>query len=117
MKRIVAASLAGMVFALSACGVTAGTVSDKIYTEPTTKQVEVMEEDCGWDTDTKLVNGKSKTTRHYECEQVGTGEYEDQPVPAVYELELSDGEDSAVVEVTEDEYNSVDEGDYFDSEK
>ena len=116
MKRIATAVLAGLLFALTACGVTEGTVSDKIFTEATTKQVEIMDEECEWDTDTKKVGKTTKTTREWECEEVGTGEYEDVPVPAVYELELTDGGDTGVVEVTEAEYNSVEVGDYFNSE-
>lgn len=118
-KAFVALALALGLF-LSACStpVSAGDVVNKEYTEAYQTEEEIMEEECGMDTDTKIVNGKTKTTTEYECEEVGSGEYETIDHPAVYEVTLEDAEGNTEThEVTESEYNSVEEGDFFDTGK
>ena len=112
MKRIVTGLFAGLVFTLTACGVTEGTVTGKNHEPEHVEQQEVMEQDC--DTKTYVSGGKTKTKR--ECHMEGTGEYEDVTIPAVYELELTNDGDTGTVEVTEDVFNSVEEGDYYKGE-
>lgn len=110
MKRIATALLTAGLLAMTACGVSEGTVSDKVFTESYVEQQEIMEEECETEWDAK------KKKMDTDCETVGTGEYEDVTIPAVYELELTNGGDTGVVEVTETEYNSVEVGDYFKDE-
>lgn len=122
MRRILAAFLVPMALVMvTACApqVTAGEVSDKNYEEAYVTEEEIMTEECEWDTDTKTttVNGKSKTktTKEWECEDVGTGEYEDVEHPAVYEVTLTNDEgDSETHTVDENQYNSVEVGDFLD---
>lgn len=124
MKKIVAAFVTALMLSLTACAVNvdAGNVADKRMEEAYTEQVEITEEECEWDTDTKTktVNGKTKTykTRDYECEDVGTGEYEDVEHGARYFVTLKDkdGNDEEH-EVTADEYESLNKGDFFDTTK
>lgn len=119
-KTMLAAFLVPLAIMMSACStpVNSGDVSDKEYTEAYQTEEEI--EDCEWDTDTKTttVNGKTKTTKtkEYECE--GTGEYETIDHPAKWEITLKDAEGNEQTHtVTEDEYNSVEVGDYFDTGK
>lgn len=106
-KTLIALGTAAL-FAFTACGasVPAGTVTDK-----SSEENEIMEEECELDYDTKTVNGKKKKVRDDDCEQVGTGEFE-----TTYEvtLEDKDGNDETHT-VSEDEYNSVEVGDQFDT--
>lgn len=123
MKKMLIGLLAAFLLTMTACAVNvdAGTVADKRMEEAYSEEVEIMEteEECEWDTDTKMVNGKSKTTREYECEtvEVGTGEYETVDHPARYfvTLEDKDGNDEEH-EVDEETYNSLDKGDFYDTE-
>lgn len=121
MRKMIASFLVPMALIMSACApqVTAGEVSDKSMEEAYVTQEEIMTEECEWDTDRKTttVNGKSKTTttKEYECEDVGTGEYEDVQHPAVYEVTLEDEEGNTTThEVDENQYNSVEVGDFLD---
>lgn len=122
-KSALAAFLVPFALVLSACApqVTAGTVSDKEFTEAYQTEEEIMEQECEWDTDTRTttVNGKSKTTKtkEYECEDVATGEFETIDHAAVYEVTLeNDKGDTDTHEVTEAQYNSVEVGDFLDTE-
>jgi hypothetical protein len=106
---------------VTACApqVTAGEVTDKSMEDAYVTQEEIMEEECEWDTDTVTSGtGKNKKTskvKEYECESVGTGEYEDVEHPAQYEVTLTNDEgDSQTHEVDENQYNSVEEGDFLD---
>lgn len=117
MRKTVAAIALMLGLFLSACStpVPAGEVSDKSMEEAYTTEEEIMEEECGMDTDTKIVNGKTKTTTEYECEEVGSGEYETIEHPAVYEVTLEDEEGNTEThEVDENQYNSVEVGDFLD---
>lgn len=109
MRKVIAGVVVGLMLALSACGpsVTAGTVVDKNSAEQ-----EITEQQCDTEYKTKKVNGKTKRVKDKDCEEVGTGEFE-----TAYTLTLKneDGE-TGDVEVSEDEFNSVDEGDHFDSD-
>lgn len=120
MRKVIVGLMAALLFLFTACGVSvdAGTVSDKRMEEAYTEQVEITEEECEWDTDTKYVNGKSKTTREYECETVGTGEFEDVDHPARFFVTLKDkdGNDEEH-EVSESDYNSLEVDDFFDTQK
>lgn len=117
MKKTLAAIALSLSFFLTACGgaVTEGTVTDKQYAEPYTTEEEI--EECEWDTDTKTYRdskGKTKTkkTKEYECE--GTGEYEEVQHDAVYTIVIENEEgDTGKVEVSEKEYNSINEGDFY----
>lgn len=118
MRKIIFGLMA-LMFAFTACGVSvsAGTVTDKQFEEAYTTEEEI--EECEWDTDTKTtyVNGKAKktTTREHEC--AGTGEFETIEHPAVYELTLEDKQgNDETHEVTQEEYESVEIGDFFDTE-
>lgn len=115
MKRMFAGVLMVAVLSLSACGEPSeGYVTDKVFKDAYVTQEEIMEEECEWDTDTKYVNGKSKTTREYECEQVGSGEYEDVEHPAQYIVVFEDDEgNEGDDEVSEDVYNSIEVGDFY----
>lgn len=123
--RIALASLlVPLALVMSACStpVYSGDVVDKNYEEAYQTEEEITEEECEWDTDTRTttVNGKSKTTKtkEYECETVGTGEYETIDHPAVYEITLTDAEGNEDThKVTEEEFNSVEVGDFFDTGK
>jgi hypothetical protein len=120
MKRIIVGMLTAVILAVSACGVnvTAGTVAEKRVVEAHTTQEEITEEECEWDTDTSYVGGKKKTTKNYECEQVGTGEFEDVEHPAEYFFTLEDKEgNTEEISVDAETYESVDQGEFFDSEK
>ena len=115
MKNSIAVIALFLATLLSACGgVSEGTVTDKVFTESYVEQQEIMEEVCETETKYKTVNGKRKSYTDTDCEEVGTGEFEDVTIPAVYELELTnDDGDKGTVEVTEEEYSSVEIGDYF----
>lgn len=124
MRKTIAALAVSLGLFLSACStpVTAGDVVEKEFTEAYQTEEEIMEEECEWDTDTVTTGtGTKKTTKkvkEYECEDVGTGEYETIDHPAVYEVTLEDAEGNTEThEVTEAEYNSVEEGEFFDTGK
>ena len=122
IRKITSFVVAAMLgFALTACGVSEGTVIDKEFIPEWTEQVEqdVTEEQCEWDTDTKRVKvGKTyttKTTKEYECEDVVVGtEMVDKVHPDKWEItvENEDG-DTGVLDVTEAEFESVEVGDFF----
>lgn len=108
-KTALAAFLLPMALLLGACGanVTAGTVTDKA-----SEQVEQTEQECETETKTKKVGKKTKTYKDTDCEDVPTGEF---VTEYTLSLETEEG-DTGSVNVDEDEFNSVEVGDFFDSE-
>lgn len=122
MKKFIVALITALM--LTACGVSveAGNVADKRMEEAHVEQVEITERDCDWKnkTSTKTVNGKSKTVtkRVKECHMEGTGEFEEVEHEAKYfvTLEDKDGNDEEH-EVTAEEYESLNKGDFFDTTK
>lgn len=107
MKKIAAVFVTAL-FMFTACGVSvdAGTVKDK-----DTSEHEITERDCDTKYKTKKVNGKSKKTSYQDCENEGTGEYETK-----YEITLEDKDGNTEThEVSQDEYESVEVGDQFDT--
>ena len=118
MRRILAAFIVPMALVMSACGasVTAGTVVEKNFTEAHTTQEEIMEQECEKEKRTTGTGKSKKTSYVNECEMEPTGEFEDVEHPAEYVLVLEDEEgNTGEVSVDESEYNSVEEGDFFDS--
>lgn len=111
MRKTLIALFAATTFALTACGgvsVPAGKVVDK-----DTSEHEITERDCDTKYKTKTVNGKKKKVKTTKCENEGTGEYETD-----YKITLEDSEgNDQTHEVSEDEYNSVEVGDQFDTRK
>lgn len=113
MRKILTALTATALFSFTACGtaVPAGKVVDK-----SSEENEIMKQECEVDYDTKTYKdskGKTKTkkVRDDDCEDVGTGEFE---TTYSITLEDKDGNDETH-EVSEDEYNSVEVGDQFDT--
>ncbi len=124
MRKTIVALVAAfaLMFGMSACGVNveAGTVAEKRLVEAYTEQVEVMDEQCETETETKYktVNGKRTSYQDVdtECEDVPTGEFEDVDHPAEYYLTLEDKDgNSEEISVDADEFESVSEGEFFDS--
>lgn len=120
MKKFVVALFTALM--LTACGVNvdAGNVTDKRMEDAYTEQVEITEKDCDYKnkTSTKTVNGKSKTVtkRVKECHMEGTGEFEDVEHDARYFVTLSDKDgNNEEHEVNADEYESLNKGDFFDT--
>jgi major membrane immunogen (membrane-anchored lipoprotein) len=106
-KTAIAAFLLPVALLLGACGanVTAGTVTDKEYTEAYQTEEEITEQVCEKEKRTTGTGKNKKTSYVNECEDEPTGEFETVDHPAEYTLTLEDSD-----------YNSVEVGDYFDSE-
>lgn len=119
MRKILAGLTAVALLSLSACGEpTEGTVTDKVFKDAWTEQVEIMEEECTTEWETKRVKVGSKYTtkrvKDTDCEEVGTGEYEDVEHPAEYIVIFENEEgDEGDDKVSEEEYNSIEIGDYY----
>jgi hypothetical protein len=111
MRKFIVALFVALALMLSACAteVTAGTVTDKEYVAEHTEMQDITEQDCEY----KKVGKKKKRV----CETEVVGE-EEVTIPAEYTLDLEDDKgNTGTVEVTEAEYDSVEVGDFFDSEK
>lgn len=119
MKKIISALALAVMLSLSACGanVTAGEVVNKDYTEAYQTEEEVTEQVCEKEKRTTGTGKNKKTSYVNECEDEPTGEMETVDHPAEYVLTLQDKDgNEGDVNVNESEYNSVEVGDFFDSE-
>lgn len=119
MRKILATLALATVATLSACSVnvTAGTVVDKQMEEAWSEEVEITEEECTLDYDTKKVNGKTVKYRDDDCEEVGTGEFETVEHDAVYKVTLEDKQgNDETHDVDKEVYDSVEVGDFLDLE-
>lgn len=117
MKKIIAGLALSMTLSLTACGlgpVTEGTITAKNYEPEHVEQQEITEQEC--EKESYYTGTGKKRVKKYrtECEEVGTGEFEDVTIPDEwsFDLENKDGK-TGTVEVDENTYNDYEVGDYY----
>lgn len=122
-KAALAAFIVPMMLVLSACGIDAGTVTDKEYHEPYTTQKKVYTTNCYpavrsvtyYDANG---NPKQRLENYQDCRREWTGEYKDVYHEAEWELHLENDEGkTGSVNVSEEDYNYYDVGDWYEGEQ
>ena len=120
MRKFAILAMVG-VFSLTGCGmfevVDNGKVTEKRFTPAKEwwEDQDITEEECGYETKTTMVNGKSKTKSVWDCdtEVVGTEKVK-KSSPAKYELLLrQDDGDTGTVTVSKTVYTKTKVGSFY----